>query len=265
MLLISDALKGNVMFTLRVREKRWRLMSWMSCFRSFFNFNDDDNNHHDDAQKEDIAVWMGQSTAGRPYLILSGALHDMTFDILTTTATCTTSATTNTGQQQRSRRSTRRRRRRRSVVGVVSKDLFDMHETLRETGRYGVHVQPGFDCALFVLLAIIVDELFHRPGPPAPKKPYERIAGSSEHGFRKGCGDEKEGALTHNGMETTTSESIASSEEEEEGGLPIALGLGQTVARSFSRGGESFSDIEDRMREKALMLEEHLTDNTSDS
>lgn len=252
-LFISDARNGAVMYTLQMKRKRWSVESRMSYFRSIFKFiSNDDNNDHKNirnnlASTEDIAIWKGPSTSGRPYLILSGLLHDMNFDIFTTTTT-----TSNTQQQQQRRR--KRKRGGGSVVGVVSKDLFDKREALRDNGRYGVHVQPGYDCALFVLLAIIVDELFnhHHPGSIS-EKAYESLVGSGPR-----CGGQETTAVTHKGMETTTTatdrtESLISAEEES---IPMSLGF--SLIMTSSSCGESFSDIEDRMREKASLLEEHL-------
>lgn len=253
MLFISDAISGDVIYTLRTRRRRWSLMSWMSCFRSFFDFH---NNHNDDSEgnnpastEEEIAVWKGPSTSGRPHLVLSGSLHDMNFDILTTT-------TTSSNTQQRQEIRGRRRGGGGSVVGVVSKYLFDMRETLHDNGRYGVHVQAGYDSALFVLLAIIVDELYHHhhhhPGS-APASTYDNVVG------RKAGRGEEHSVVMESTTTTERSDSMVSAEEES---LPMALALDHIMSLSV---GESFSDNEDRLRGEAGKLQEHLTDTSNSS
>lgn len=233
-LFISDAQSGEIVYTLRLqRNNRWS--SWTSSFRSFF-FNSSQNHNYHNARKHhvanNIAVWKGPSMSGKPYLLLSGSLHNMTFDILTSTST--SSHHHHEHQQQY------------SVVGVVSKALFGMSTALRDAGRYGVHVKAGYDCALFVLLADVVDELFHHTG-------------STDEADSDNEEEKEEKEVEEKEVESLVSESRQGDDR--------GMGNENEQSESLVRGGEeedSFADEEDRMRDKALKLEKHLT-NASDN
>lgn len=284
---------GKVLYTMRrIRRNgntRKSMMTWVSSLCSFFkscvrehNHDDDNNNNNDDSvgcerQRcaeviEEIGVWKGASTTGRPYLVLSGSLNDMSFDILTST---NTTSPRRPHQQEDGERANRKRRKRRSIVGVVSKHLFDMDSKLHDVGRYGVYVQAGYDCALFVLLAMIVDELFHNDDDDddvsvMAARRDETVSGGGM-GSEPGCDGRVIGKKEREqgGGSLTSGDDDVGGGEEVEGkslsALLTALGLRHRIVGSWRSHAGSFNelaDAEDIIREKAVMLEEHLTDSS---
>lgn len=268
MLFISDERTGSVCYTVKRRRSNvW--MEYLPWVRSLLRrcLEDGGGSHAvSDSQKaeQEIAVWKGSSATGRPHFVLRGALHNMQFDVLTTSCPHYHNQQPEQEAEEQKPQRWKNRKSKKRVVGVVAKDLFNMHGKLSDDGRYGIYVQAGYDSALFVLLAMLADEVFHKDESMVSQQ-YTRDA-TRDRGGESGQSDLGRGREGSDGSceetENGKSERMGNAEEERCAlALMSALGLGHKVVGSSS-SSSSFSDLEDRIRDKVLMLEEHLTDSS---
>ena len=82
-----------------------------------------------------VNVWAGEDITGEPTFIIKGCFLKRNFSIIDAAI----------GE----------------TIAFVAKELFTLNKFLLNKDNYILTVQPGFDTALFVMLAVAIDEQFH--------------------------------------------------------------------------------------------------------
>lgn len=82
-----------------------------------------------------VHVWPGENITGEPSFIIKGCFWKRNFSIIDVAV----------GE----------------TIGFVSKELFTLNKFLLNKDNYKLTVQPGVDTALFIILAVAIDEQYH--------------------------------------------------------------------------------------------------------